>query len=101
MILFAKSVAQLDWDDKMFHYVLVLATIIVGHVAKAGFDWLGSKLWNKALTISAKDYAAFHAWKKKRRWNWQAERQKNTVKVSYPHSNRSSDSYTIPITSYC
>lgn len=45
------------------HYLIAGGAIVISHTVKAGFDWIGSKLWRKVVVISKEEHEDFEAWK--------------------------------------
>ncbi len=45
------------------HFVVGFGAIVASHTVKAGFDWLGARLWKKVVVITAEEHKDFEAWK--------------------------------------
>ncbi len=59
-----KTAAQLDFDDKLAHYLS--GGLLIGAFIKSAFDWIAGRLWRKTeklVSMNIAEHKEFKEWK--------------------------------------
>lgn len=61
-----KVAASVDFDDRLWRYLMGSGGLLIGAFVKVAFDWIAGRLWRKtekAVSMSIAEHKEFKEWK--------------------------------------